>query len=148
MPNSSVDVDSWEESACYPRSTFYPLSDGPSIQNHRITKTDFRPCSTCLSRSQAPLCLCTQCAMSDRAEGTFVLLRYSLGGDRPSQTTPCTVPDPDNGPRLELQTCQGGISRLAPRRLASPLQSLPPILHRQVQNSVQSYSKGSRGLSV
>ena len=24
--------------------------------------------------------------MSDRAEGTFVLLRYSLGGDRPSQT--------------------------------------------------------------
>ena len=26
-------------SACYPRRTFYPLSDGPSIQNHRITKT-------------------------------------------------------------------------------------------------------------
>ena len=25
--------------------------------------------------------------MSDRTEGTFVLLRYSLGGDRPSQTT-------------------------------------------------------------
>ena len=25
--------------------------------------------------------------MSDRAERTFVLLRYSLGGDRPSQTT-------------------------------------------------------------
>src|SRR5262245_46121629 len=25
------------ESACYPRRTFYPLSDGPSIQNHRIT---------------------------------------------------------------------------------------------------------------
>ena len=24
-------------SACYPRSTFYPLSDGPSIRNHRIT---------------------------------------------------------------------------------------------------------------
>ena len=30
-------------SACYPRGTFYPLSDGPSTQNHRITKTDFRP---------------------------------------------------------------------------------------------------------
>ena len=29
----------------------------------------------------------TRNAMSDRAEGTFVLLRYSLGGDRPSQTT-------------------------------------------------------------
>ena len=25
--------------------------------------------------------------MSDRAEDTFALLRYSLGGDRPSQTT-------------------------------------------------------------
>ena len=29
-------------SACYPRSTFYPLSDGPSIQNHRITLACFR----------------------------------------------------------------------------------------------------------
>lgn len=38
-------------SACYPRGTFYPLSDGPSTQNHRITKTDFRLCLTCMSRS-------------------------------------------------------------------------------------------------
>src|SRR5436190_18855820 len=87
VPNRFVDVDSWRRSACYPRSTFYPLSDGPSIQNHRITLTYFRTCSTCLSHSQAPLCQCTHCAISDRAEGTFVLLRYSLGGDRPSQTT-------------------------------------------------------------
>ncbi len=42
-------------SACYPRSTFYPLSDGPSIQNRRITLADFRPCSACLPHSQAPL---------------------------------------------------------------------------------------------
>jgi hypothetical protein len=28
-PNDSVDMDSWESSACYPRRTFYPLSDGP-----------------------------------------------------------------------------------------------------------------------
>ncbi len=87
MPNTAVDVNSWAVSACYPRSTFYPLSDGPSIQNHRITRTYFRTCSTCLSRSQAPLCSCTQCTISNRTEGTFVLLRYSLGGDRPSQTT-------------------------------------------------------------
>ena len=33
----------WAVSACYPQSTFYPLSDGPSIQNHRITKTYFVP---------------------------------------------------------------------------------------------------------
>ena len=37
---------------------------------------------------------------------------------------------------------------MAPPELASRLQSLPPILHKQVQSSVQSYSKGSRGLSV
>lgn len=29
-------------SACYPRSTFYPLSDGPSMRNHRITMLYFR----------------------------------------------------------------------------------------------------------
>src|SRR5918997_4838225 len=47
-------------------------------------------------------------------------------GRRPPQSNclPCTVPDPDNGPRLEPQTNQGGISRSAPRELASPLQSL------------------------
>src|SRR5574343_579219 len=91
VPNTAVDMNSWAVSACYPRRTFYPLSDGPSIQNHRITKTYFRTCSTCPSRSQAPLCLCTHCLFSDQAEGTFVLLRYSVGGDRPSQTTHQTL---------------------------------------------------------
>ena len=71
-------------------------------------------------------------------------------GRRPPQSNclPYTVPNPDHGPRLEPQTHQGGISRLAPRKLAFTLQSLPPILHRLVQNSMQSYSKGSWGLSV
>ena len=44
--------------------------------------------------------------------------------------------------------CQGGISRMTPRELALPLQSLPPILHRLGRNSLSSYSKGSQGLSV
>ncbi len=71
-------------------------------------------------------------------------------GRRPPQSNclPCTVPDPDNGPRLEPQTNQGGISRSAPRVLASTLHCLPPILHRPVQSPMQSYSKGSWGLSV
>ena len=71
-------------------------------------------------------------------------------GRRPPQSNclPCTVPDPDNGPRLEPQTDQGGISRLAPRELASSSQRLPPILHKPVQSPMQSYSKGSWGLSV
>jgi hypothetical protein len=105
-------MDSWAVSACYPRSTFYPLSDGLSIQNHRITKTCFRTCSTCPSRSQAPFCLCTPRAISDRAEGTIALLRYSLGGDRPSQTTHhARSLNPVSGSRLEPRVFQGGISR-------------------------------------
>ena len=69
----------------------YPMSDGPSTRHRRITRTDFRPCSTCRSRSQAPLCHCTRRPVSNRAEGTIARLRYVLGGDRPSQTTHQTV---------------------------------------------------------
>src|SRR3974377_1374191 len=86
VPNDAVDMDSWASSACYPQSTFYPLSDGPSTRDHRITMTDFRLCSTCRSRSQAGLCHCTQRAISARSEPPISLLRSSWGGDRPSQT--------------------------------------------------------------
>ena len=61
------------------------------MQNRRITKTYFRTCSKCLSRSQAPLCLYTQRLVSNQPEGTFARLRYTLGGDRPSQTTHQTM---------------------------------------------------------
>lgn len=37
---------------------------------------------------------------------------------------------------------------MAPLRLAPKFHSLPPILHRNAQSPVQSYSKGARGLSV
>jgi hypothetical protein len=37
---------------------------------------------------------------------------------------------------------------LAPRHLAAPLHSLPPILHKLTPNSLSSCSKGARGLSV
>ena len=67
--------------------TFYPLSDGPSIQNRRITNSYFRTCSTCLSHSQAGLCVYTLRLISKQPEPTFERLRYFLGGDRPSQTT-------------------------------------------------------------
>ena len=69
---------------------------------------------------------------------------------RPPQSNclPCTVPRQDHCPWLEPQTNQGGISRSAPRPLAWPLLCLPPILHKSVHSSMQSCSKGSRGLSV
>ena len=118
VPNLPVDVDSWGRSACYPRGSFYPLSDGPPTRYHRITKPDFRPCSTCRSRSQAPFCLCTLRTISDRSEGTFGRLRYFLGGDRPSQTAHLTMSSHQiHGILLEPQYCQGGIPRMTPLRL-------------------------------
>ena len=125
------------------------MSDGPSIQNHRITKTCFRTCSTCLSRSQAPLCVYARCTISVRAEGTLGRLRYTLGGDRPSQTAHQTVFWPwFNRCQLVVQYNKGGISRLTPSRLAPRLPSLPPILHILNQTTVSGCSKGPRGLSV
>ncbi len=59
-----------------------------------------------------------------------------------------SVPNPDNGLRLEVQNSQGGISRLAPLRPESQDQSLPPILRRLTRTSLPTYSKGSWGLSV
>ena len=84
-------MDAWALLACYPRSTFCPFSDGASTRNHQITKTCFRTCSTCKSRSQATFCLCTRTLISNQREVTFARLRYSLGGDRPSQTAHLTL---------------------------------------------------------
>ena len=48
--------------------------------------TDFRPCSARRPHSQASFYHCARQAISIRLEETLVRLRYSLGGDRPSQT--------------------------------------------------------------
>ncbi len=149
MPNRPVAMDAWGRSACYPQSTFYLMSDDPSIRNHRITKAYFRTCSTYLSRSQAHFYLYALRLIANQAEGTFELLRYSLGGDRPSQTAQLTLfPARFHGTRLELKHIQGGISTTAPRWLAPPPQSVPPILHKTYLSPISAYSKGSWGLSV
>ena len=149
MPNLIVDVNSWIRSACYPRSTFYPLSDGPSMRNRRITRTHFRVWSTCRSLSEATFCPYARQPVSIRLEVTFARLRYSLGGDRPSQTARQTLsPTRFHGPRLECSIEQDGISTTAPSRLAPKLHSLPSILHSSIKNPMPSCSKGSRGLSV
>ena len=56
-----------------------------------IIKPYFRTCSTCRSRSQAPLCLYTRRQIADLAEGTFGRLRYTLGGHHPSETAHQTL---------------------------------------------------------
>ena len=149
MPNLPVDVNSWGRSACYPQGSFYPLSDGISIHNHLITNSNFRYCSTCGSRSWAGFCVYTHCAISIRAEPTFERLRYSLGGDRPSQTAHLTVsPSQLHGSRLETLLVKSGIPTATPQKPKSLLLSLPPILCIINQISVSNYSKAPWGLSV
>ena len=149
MPNTAVDVNSRAVLACYPRSSFYPLSDGPSTRNRRITRPGFRLCSACRPRSQAPFCPYTQRTVANRAEGTFGRLRYSFGGHRPSETAHQTLsPLPIQGAGLEPRHTKGGISPAPPRELAPPLHRLPPILHMGCQDPTPGCSKASRGLSV
>ena len=87
--------------------------------------------------------------IADHAEVTLELLRYSFGGNRPSQTDPLTRSrDRIHGPRLEFRLTKTGISLTAPRSLTRSFQSLPAMLHVTNQNTMSDYSKGSQGLSV
>ena len=54
-------------------------------------RTYFRTCSSYFSCSQAHLYPYARCVIADHAECTIALLRYFLGGDRPSQTTHLTL---------------------------------------------------------
>jgi hypothetical protein len=119
------------------------------MRRRRITKPYFRTCSACQPCSQAPFCLYTQRLISIQPEGTFGRLRYSLGGDRPSQTA--YLPRSSarfHGTELGTKNCQSGISPLAPPKLTPRLHCLPPILHKQSPVPMASYSKAPWGLSV
>ena len=149
VPNLPVDGNSRGRSACYPQGSFYPMSDGLSIQHRRITRTDFRLCSRCLSRSQANLYPYALLAVSIRHELTFARLRYSLGGDRPSQTAHLTVSFlAIKLLKLDIQNSKGGIPTVALKTPKRFLQCLPPILCMKFQISVSGYSKAPWGLSV
>ena len=139
-------MSSWGGSACYPRSTFYPLSDGVSIHVRRITMPQFPACSGCPPPSQAPLCHCTlegRLPNGPRAplEASVTLLEA---------TTPVKLPAkrcPDINP-LGAGRPKGRISTAAPRGLAPPIHCLRPILHIGRPTPALSCSKGSRGLFV
>ena len=142
-------MDAWALSACYPQSTFYPLSNDDSTFHRWITRPCFRNCSRCLSYSKAHFYPYALHTIANRVECTFGLLRYNLGGNRPSQTDPLTRSESlIHGSSLDIQMHQGGISPVAPPVLASRLQCLPPMLHKCIQIPISDYSKGSWGLSV
>ena len=143
VPNHPVDMDSWGRSACYPRGTFYPLSDTASTRKCRITSPDFRPCSTRQSHSQAPLCTYTLQPDYQPSRGNLWAPPLPFRRQPPQLNyPPGTVPDPDHGPRLDIQYDQSGISTLTPPQLASRFHSLPPILHKPYRTPIPSYSKG------
>ena len=106
---------------------------------------DFRPCSTCQSHSQAPLCQYTLWVISIHPEGTFGRLRY-LFGRRPPQSNypPGTVLVLAH--QLESKINKSGISTMTPPRLTPQFPSLPPILHMMNPNPIPSCSKAPRGL--
>jgi hypothetical protein len=114
------------------------------MQRHRITMSCFRTCSSRRSHSQATLCHCTPRTVAKRAEVTFESLRYTFGGDHPSQTTHQTL-SPEG---LDTTQDKSGISVMAPRTLARPDHSLPPMLHMSCTVTMSSCSEGSRGLFV
>ena len=88
-------------------------------------------------------------ALAKRGEPTFELLRYILGGNRPSQTDRLARSRTRiHGPRLGYRTSKGGISTAAPPPPQGQSQSLPPILRIQSRNTMTSYSKAPQGLFV
>ena len=97
-----------------------------------------RPCTFTLARP-----------IADRAEGTLGLLRYPLGGDRPSQTAHLALSAARvHGSGLELKHDKAGVSVTAQPVPEHRLHSLPATLRMTGLSPILSYSKGSRGLSV
>jgi hypothetical protein len=147
-------VNSWISPACYPRGSFYPVSHGPSTRYRGITNSDFRPCSACRPRSQASLCVCTHWRIAIPPEDTFERLRYSLGGDRPSQTThqPLSLwyfsHKGGTISRLEPRLSKSGISPSPPPPPRGQLRRVPPILRMLSPDPMASCSKAPRGLFV
>ena len=102
-----------------------------------------------MSRSKASLCAYTRHMVSNHVELTFALLRYFLGGDRPSQTAQLAWSLAQiHGSKLGHNSIKGGISRTAPLWPGPKFQSLPPILRMIISWPIPVYSKGPRGLSV
>ena len=87
--------------------------------------------------------------IANHDEASFGLLRYFLGGYRPSKTARLTLSESRiHWISLDSQLAKTGISPMTPTTLTSDLQCLPAILHMTNQKPISEYSKGSRGLFV
>ena len=87
--------------------------------------------------------------IANHDEASLGLLRYFLGGYRPSKTARLTMSDSQiHGISLDSRLVKTGISTVTPSHLTMELRSLPVILHMTSQEPISEYSKGSRGLSV
>ena len=87
--------------------------------------------------------------IANHDEASFGLLRYFLGGYRPSKTARLTMSAARlHGLALDSRLFKTGISTVAPPRLTTRFRSLLVILHMTSQEPISEYSKGSRGLSV
>jgi hypothetical protein len=87
--------------------------------------------------------------IANHDEVSFGLLRYFLGGYRPSKTARLAMSIPRiHGAMLDSRFDKTGISTLTPAPLTRRIHSLPVILHMSNQKPIPEYSKGSRGLSV
>ena len=107
--------------------------------------SSFLPVRLVCLPSQARLCHYTLRPVTNRPERTFRSLRYSFGGDHPSQTTHQAV---SSQTRLETKCAKVSISTSTPQELASLTRCLLTILHIAHPVTVLSCSKGSRGLFV
>ncbi len=76
-----------------------------------------------------------------RLENLNRLLRYFLGGWRPTKTTHHAMSQCGSAHRLGTAQCKSGISLTTPRRPKPSLQSLPPILRIHHAGPIRSYSK-------
>ena len=139
MPNSAVAMDAWALSACYPQSTFYPLSNDDSTFHRWITRPCFRNCSRCLSYSKAHFYPYALHTIANRVECTFGLLRYNFGGNRPSQTDPLTRSRSRiHGLRLDIQLFQGGISHFDSTGAGAAASMSPTYsTHKQPNNNIR-----------
>ena len=138
-------MSSWEGSACYPRSTFYPLSDVHFQGNTGSLCSSFLPARLVCLPVKRPfaITLCGRLPIVLRApsEASVTLLEATTPVKLPTKQCPSIR-------KLELKQTKGRISTAAPRTLACPIHCLRPILHIACPNSMLSYSKGSRGLFV